>query len=554
MIDYRNTDNPRRKALEKRNNKRVDGLLALAVVRRIAERQGSNKKMVSLDGVLDIRWRNNPEMRAKCRNRLAGQWRYRGLPIDKPAPAGLVRDAFREDMARAEQALRFDRALHKLCIRLEATGPSGLLSPDAFRTLDTYYVKRLPPMGDLERLTTALETNQRTSESTFFFEFGGAAMWRAWTALTGEGRRYAPKKRSLETRLDDVCASVGLKPESQPETERPNAAAATAEAPAEVAAAKPTPERLTPASTETRPRRWRAFRTVKLAALLLCASLLMSAAAYNYIDPNWRAYRVFRTEGFSKALTILKAQANGLEKGNYSWHLLAYSYYQNGHYFKAEELTLEVLSATESETIKGDCYHLLGLIRAITGQTIQAMGFFEEAKSKFDKKSTRYANVVVSIAEISESSKSIRTLDELQTTSEEYINAPYYWRIKSRALIKAGDYEGSLAASKNGLSSSVTETQMGRFFHLLGKAHALLGNIDSAFEYSDRAKDIFISNKASLPLVYNDVNYLLIRRCLGLPYDQIEESVIKFASEHNETGLEEELEKALTSPCRTSSG
>ncbi len=522
-----------------RNNKRIDGLIALGVVIRRANRHPSAE--VDLKGMAELRWKKSESMRKMCEARLRGQWTTRALPKEGKVLASEVRKAYESDRKRAELALQLDLALERFCARrADVEGRNSVLSLLAYQTLESHYVARVPPMEDMVKLVEALKTDTPCAEAEFFFKHGGTGLWRAWQALTGQGRSYPPKKQTVDWRLEQIGNAATW----EPQTEKAPAIASLQT----IANSEGEPGAI---ARKASLRRWRTFKTLKLAALVATVSLALSAATYVYIDPGLRAYRVYLRDGMDEAISILEAELNSKEASDYAYYLLGHGYYLKGEYDKAKKVAFELLLNAKTDNTRGDCYYLLGHISKDLGHPERAISHFQEAQVFFKNSPLRLYSSKISEAWASTPDSAMRILNELAPMIEKdgfEGNKLHFLRIKTRVSIQMKNYGDALNSAFQARKLCSTKNDIGRIYSNIGYIYAATGNLAEGTRYTDEAEGIFRKEKDERLLIYNDLNKIVIRKCQGASF-AIQKRIANYAKKTGDSTLQADLEKALNEGC-----
>ena len=478
---------------------------------------------------------------------MRGQWKTRFLPTESKVLASEVRDAYHSDRKRAELALQLDLVLEKFCARRSGVeAKSGILSIGAYRILESHYVEHAPPVEDLAKLVEALKSDTPCGEAEFFFKHGGMGLWRAWQCLTGQGRSYCSVVQNAESSLDQMGECVTW----EPECDRSGAIEPLPNAVSSVGTVEPIQRE---SIGMFRPKWRQPLRAFKVAMLLTVSSVALSAAGYFYIDPGLRAYRAYKIHGPAKALEILKEHLKGPVKGDYSWYTLAHSYYLKGNFDEASVVARKLTLETKSKTLIGDCYYLLGLINSRRGRIEQAIGYFKEADLLYIDSPVRLFNCQVARASALESSQTLELLSKISESikdSKEALDWPYFWRVRIKALRALGRHTEAIEPGLQAMKQlELDDNSYAQIQSSLGYSFACLGDFSNAYAATDEAKAIFTARNDSFSIQSNNLNYILLRKCQGLPFREIEKELIQFASSIGDEVLVEELLRTMRERC-----
>ena len=122
---------------------------------------------------------------------------------------------------------------------------------------------------------------------------------------------------------------------------------------------------------------------------LLCvgvvAGLVLTALTATVLTDRGVMTHILRTQGAPKALAYIKnclmdGKGTHRDRFNFAW-----ASFRNGDVAKAEQLIIELVEDKADPWIIGDCYYLLGLIRADRGDLYQSLGFFFRSRDLLQK-------------------------------------------------------------------------------------------------------------------------------------------------------------------------
>ncbi len=518
-----------------RNNKRIDGLIALGVVFRRANRHPSAE--VDLKGVAELRWKKNESMRKMCEARLRGQWTTRALPKESKVLASEVRNAYDSDRQRAELALQLDLVLEKFCARrADVEGRNSVLSLSAYQTLESHYVAHVPPMEDMAKLVMALKTDTPCAEADFFFKHGGTGMWRAWQALTGQGRSYPPKKQTIDWRLEQIGDAATW----EPQTEK---APAIASSPI-IANSESRP------GAKDRPSRWRTFKALKLSAMVMVALLVVSSA-YTYIDPNMRVFEIMMTTGSREVLIYIQKQAEG--RGDYYYYSLWYSHYRSGNFSKAKEEISKLSSETKDGYTKASCHYTLGTIARESGAPEISIGHLKQAERHLENFGGHpplsflinldLAKSYLESTRINKASDYFQKAEMMSSYSKDF--QYYFWETSGRIKFEQGRYWEALDDFKTSEVYIRNDDERFSFHAWVSACFWAQGDSGSAISHIDEAS-LFATNdwmRAHLNTVR-----IGVRNCFGQNYNKLEAQVLAWLEKHPNEYLKRKLERAKRCP------
>ncbi len=529
----------------------LDGCVCFARLQRVMSKRGSFLyRTWTKRSVVELRFKDRARVN-KMLNRLNQTWGRRNL--EQEANIGDILRQYRHWVTRGKLALKLEETVLDLCDQ-RSGGPSFVENGQVDWLLDY-------PNVDLENLLDRIEgRNYVGVDAQTIDRLAGPGLKEAWCRVFGKNeqvdnessRNRGKKKAGANSRGRRNTAPARLVPRLQ-STPGPQTAPIPFSKKAKASAPETKPETAeadSPASgfgAVGARRRGRLAPALKLTAIAMIASLLVSAAGYVAYDPDLRAYDLFITEGAEKAVAYIDNIKHG---SDYAYYLVAFSAYREGRYEASERLSLKLIASAKNHYVISDCYYLLGLINSSKGYLETAIGYLNQSKKIQESLKPDYRRQYLAAIELAKAylrdGRLSRSHAHIQAAEELKDYAPSIFELVSTKALLELERGNIFEAERLAHQASKHVANQRELFNScvdLGFIYWKLGDLNSLAYFNDKAEPVADSK---VRRVYLNINKIALRNCLGLDYEALEDEVRAYTAEYPEPFLMKHLEDVRT--------
>jgi len=450
-----------------------------------------------------------------------------------------------EHRARGRLGLRLERALLNLCEQRH-DGPDAAVIAAIPPSENPVLAIESPALSltELEALCIALEQGDcRKGYAGDFRKLAGPGLASFWKKHYGRPKNHLRRNRTEKADRTDA-------PPALTQHARRNCAPTSASAPTP-AKREAAPEHEAPTPTRS-PRRAKRFGKA-LAAALACG-LALSAAAFNYLDPQWRAYWVLTHQGGAEALQYIRQQIKGDTHGEYFCYLLGMSLYLNGRLEEARDIAEDVMAHTGNDYSKAFFHYLLGGIELDEGRTdLSTLHFREALRNLHNAGGSKPHEYLMTLAlsknylELNEMPRATIYWEEAVSLKRHAPNLFELWQTAGRIHYEQGQFEAAAELFQRSFGLALENGQLFNYHAWMAACAWASGDLDAAFVHIDEAEPLVSNQRMRAHLNTLKIG---LRICYGQNFARLENQVSNWLDRHPDASLKRMLDRVRHCPIQ----
>ncbi len=286
--------------------------------------------------------------------------------------------------------------------------------------------------------------------------------------------------------------------------------------------------------------------------LFVVLALLLTGAFSVQEDPYQQGLKIIREQGASAGIEYFRSLT--LEKDDpTSFFYYGWALWEDGYVEESEKAVLFLIPQVEPESVlAGHCHYLLGTIKWHYGDLKKANDHLTQSLTIYQNhnRPKLIFKALCNVSAVEIRAKNFPSAHALLTKAwrlkDQVEHLGYYYELKSRVAFGKGLYLAALDFSQKSFDEyerikAKEKTVYARcsiaFFQLL------VGFVEEGIEETKAVEEIIYSSDGYAQLsFYNAVNWMLIYRCSKEEYAHIEDNLVNYVQETNDTYLGELLE------------
>jgi len=289
-----------------------------------------------------------------------------------------------------------------------------------------------------------------------------------------------------------------------------------------------------------KPKRFRIPKVV-LIPLMSSAFFVFSFSVYNHnvlID----GYKILTASGAKQAFEFFSSKEETVE----SLFGKAWSLFRMGDYKNSRRL-IEVMSHSERDRIQASAYYLLGNIFLAEGKFQESIDSFKNAEHYYELSNNagaiyltrlNLANVYVNLEEIQNAEFYLN----LASTEDQKSQNEYQLFVEAKLAFIKGDFRSALDISINRLKLlDPEESRVPGVLSDIGFYYTLNNNFEKGMLYTLEAQNKAYNSGNELVFRYNQINWILLRKCTGIDTRIDTQHLIDYANEQGDETLMKQI-------------
>ena len=297
------------------------------------------------------------------------------------------------------------------------------------------------------------------------------------------------------------------------------------------------------------------LRKILIVAL---TGIFFTAATMTVLTDPSRILEILKTHG-PKAAAMYTVSSKS--QGAQAYFLSAWMDFRTNHFKSAEHKAFELLKDSDlPDSIRGDCFYLLGFLRSVTGHFDNAYLYLNDARHYYEKEKRYRALYSTAIAmakyslylgEVDRAESLLSQALEFNRVSGGRCDMGAYHALAGRVSVKKGDLH---AALEHGLkryelldASNDIDTKSGAYSEL-GYLYLLNGDLARGQDFTLRAQSLIFQTADERRNVYNLINFVVLAKIQGMEAPHAVETIRTWIDAYQDRELQIFLDDALNAP------